>query len=580
MNAVTAIRQYVSHMIENAGQGMKVLMMDKDTTSIVSMAYTHSDILQKEVYLLERIDSGGSREAMKHLKCIVFVRPDEENMKLLAEELHSPKYGTYYIYFSHIVSKQDVKYLAEADEHESVRDIQEVFGDYLAVNPHLVSLNIVGCREGNSWNARALRRTTDGLTSLLLSLKKCPMIRYQANSEMARKLAESVRSVISKEASLFDFRRTDVPPQLLILDRRDDPVTPLLNQWTYQAMAHELLSIHNNRVNLSHVPGISKELQEVVLSAESDDFYAENMYLSFGDLGTNIRQLVEEFQAKSQSQSKIESIADMKAFIENYPDFKKKSGAVSKHVCVVSELSRIVQNHNLLQVSEIEQELACQGEHSRCLQEIQTLIANDKVRNVDKARLVLLYSLRYERYSSNGIHGLLDALARRGVPEKYRKMVGYLEAYGGQRMRSADLFGTSMAPLSMAKRIVKGLKGVENVYTQHRTLLADILDAMIKGKLKDASYPYLSQNELRERPQDIIVFIVGGTTYEEALCVHNLNKSTPGVRIILGGTTIHNFLSFMEEMTVAAHGQQSSGTGTVRGFGGQPRSAVGGAANF
>jgi hypothetical protein len=35
--------------------------------------------------------------------------------------------------------------------------------------------------------------------------------------------------------SLFDFRSNDsATPVLLILDRRDDPVTPLLNQWTYQ----------------------------------------------------------------------------------------------------------------------------------------------------------------------------------------------------------------------------------------------------------------------------------------------------------------------------------------------------------
>ncbi len=42
------------------------------------------------------------------------------------------------------------------------------------------------------------------------------------------------------------------------------------------------------------------------------------------------------------------------------------------------------------------------------------------------------------------------------------------------------------------------------------------------------------------RPQDIIVFIVGGATYAEAMAVANLNKTTQGVRIILGGTTIHN----------------------------------------
>lgn len=40
-------------------------------------------------------------------------------------------------------------------------------------------------------------------------------------------------------------------------------------------MVHELLTITNNRVNLSHIPGISKELQEVVLSSEHDEFYAD-----------------------------------------------------------------------------------------------------------------------------------------------------------------------------------------------------------------------------------------------------------------------------------------------------------------
>ena len=65
-------------------------------TSIVSMVYAQSEILQKEVYLFERIDSSG-RETMKHLKCITFLRPTKENVELLAQELRMPKYGLYYI---------------------------------------------------------------------------------------------------------------------------------------------------------------------------------------------------------------------------------------------------------------------------------------------------------------------------------------------------------------------------------------------------------------------------------------------------------------------------------------------------
>lgn len=44
------------------------------------------------------------------------------------------------------------------------------------------------------------------------------------------------------------------------------------------------------------------------------------------------------------------------------------SGTVSKHVTVVGELSSMVSRHSLLQVSELEQELACQDEHSKQLQ--------------------------------------------------------------------------------------------------------------------------------------------------------------------------------------------------------------------
>ena len=56
------------------------------------------------------------------------------------------------------------------------------------------------------------------------------------------------------------------------------------------------------------------------------------------------------------------------AFIENYPQFKKMQGAAAKHITIVSELSRLVGVHHLMDVSECEQELVCQGDHSQSLQ--------------------------------------------------------------------------------------------------------------------------------------------------------------------------------------------------------------------
>jgi len=259
MNVVQGVKQYITRMIKESGAGMKVLLMDKETISIVSMVYSQSEILQKEVYLFEIISNPG-RETMKHLNAICFLRPTQENVEFLTDEFKNPKYSSYFVYFSNRLDRPAIKTLAESDEHESVREIKEFYGDYIAVSQHLFSFNIEQCAQpGLMWRREEFLRVCDGLVSVLLALRKRPLIRYTASSQMTKRLAEELQRTIARERDLFDFN-CDVPPILLLLDRKDDPVTPLLNQWSYQAMVHEMLGIRNHRVDLSKAPGIKKEL--------------------------------------------------------------------------------------------------------------------------------------------------------------------------------------------------------------------------------------------------------------------------------------------------------------------------------
>ena len=142
---------------------------------ITSVAYAQSEILQKEVYLFEQIDKSGQGPTMKHMKCVVFLRPTQENIQLLSAELKSPRYGVYYICkpilkhkfivlkvmgsivfqlilvdFSGIISKAAIKVLAESDESEVVREIQEFYADFFAISPHLFTLNLEKPITGNS----------------------------------------------------------------------------------------------------------------------------------------------------------------------------------------------------------------------------------------------------------------------------------------------------------------------------------------------------------------------------------------------------------------------------------------------
>jgi len=72
---------------------------------------------------------------------------------------------------------------------------------------------------------------------------------------------------------------------------------------------------------------------------------------------------------------------------------------------------------------------------------------------------------------------------------------------------------------------------------------------MIKGRLSTNTHPFVEGGgQTRDKPQDIIVFMVGGATYEEAKMVAQVNASSPGVRVVLGGTGVHNSASFMDEV--------------------------------
>ncbi|KAI5855593.1 Sec1-like protein [Durotheca rogersii] len=566
MDVVQAVSGYISKMV-SAGDSasgapsakMKMLLLDKDTVPIVSTAITQSLLLNHEVYLTDRLDNQ-NREKMRHLRCLCFVRPSPESVQFLIDELRDPKYGEYYLYFSNVVKKSSLERLAEADDHEVVKAVQEHFADFVVINPDLFSLNLAPPQQriwGSSpdlWNPDSLQRTTDGLIAVLLALKKKPLIRYERNSLLAKKLATEVRYHITQEEQLFDFRRVDTPPILLILDRREDPATPLLNQWTYQAMVHQLLGIQNGRVDLGDIQDIRPELREIVLSQDQDPFFKKNMYLNFGDLGGNIKDYVEQYQSKTKNNANIESISDMKRFIEEYPEFRKLSGNVSKHVTLVSELSRRVGSENLLEVSEVEQSLACNDNHGADLRNVQKLIQSPTVTPENKIGLVALYALRYEKHPSNSLAMLVDLLsAAGGVPARQADSVAKLLIYRHSLQQSqsasgiADIFESG--GIFSGARAIKGLKGVENVYTQHTPHLEATLQSLVKGRLREQQYPFVEGGgTTRDKPQDIVVFVIGGATYEEAKTAASINASSPGVRVVLGGTTIHNAATFLDEV--------------------------------
>ncbi|KAI0283920.1 Sec1-like protein [Russula aff. rugulosa BPL654] len=554
MDVVKAVETYITKMVA-LPPVMKVLLLDSHTTPIVSLASTQSILLSHQVYLTDRIDNN-NRERMAHMKCVCFLQNSEDSLGALEAELKEPKYGEYYLYFSNILTKIAIERLADADEYEAVREVQEHFADYAPLLPSLFSLNYTPSAttplygsSPNTWDTKALDRHSEEEAGNP----------FEKMSSMARKLAIELQNRIQAESQLFDFRLTQVPPLLLILDRRNDPVTPMLSQWTYQAMVHELLGIRNGRVDMSRVPDIRPELSEITLTTSTDPFFQAHHLATFGDLGTALKSYVQSYQARSVAQqpSSINSITEMKRFVEEYPEFRKLGGNVSKHVALVGELSRLVDKDKLLELGEVEQGLATRA--GADIKNVQAFITNNTVSPQNKLRLLILYALRYQKTQANNIASLITLALQNGVrPEEARLVYAILNIAGADH-RQDDLYSTESL-LALGRSALKGLKGVENVYMQHTPHLSETLENLFKGKLKESSHPFLDSagpNAGLQRPQDVIIFIIGGATYEEARTVALLNQEpasgiAAGARLLLGGTCVHNSMSFLEMIDLAA----------------------------
>lgn len=133
------------------------------------------------------------------------------------------------------------------------------------------------------------------------------------------------------------------------------------------------------------------------------------------------------------------------------------SGTITKHVVVIGELSNQVAKHQLLEISELEQEISCRADHSAQLQRVKKLVADEKISPKNALRLILLYALRYERHANCDTVGLLNVLKQRGGDVH---VVPRLLEYAGQHARQGDLFNNVkiMDAVKLTRSLIKVIK--------------------------------------------------------------------------------------------------------------------------
>lgn len=598
------------------GAKAKVLLLDEYTTPVVSMCYTTTQLLSNDVVLVEVIEKQNSLNPMKHLQCICYLKPTNELVQSLVNELKNPHYSSYQIFFNNTVSKSQLEKLATLDEFELVTLVVEVFQDYLTINDNLFNTT----NKQQPFNTRAggnnVLLESSSIVSLLLLLKKCPVIKYELNSKDLRKLSLEILYTINSNSNnnLFDDlnNKLDSPPILLLLDRKNDPITPLLSPWTYQSMIHELIGILKNVVKLGE--------EQLTLSESSDLFYKESMYLNFGDLTDKVQKYVEEYKLQTKQTStenlKNSNLSDLKNFLIKFPEFKKFSSNVSKHLNLVSELDRVINDQRLWDLGELQQIIAAGLEtHHSIKLKIHQVLDNynppegppqqKPFSTINKVKLVLLYAMKYvniskpenetdtfvNKLSNDNLTSPPPSLSQLSVIRSFKK---YLQpttsapnlGIGG--INSNNNHNTGSGPTSSRSStdglgLFNGKKLNElfnknnnnsnspqpdNIYMQHTPKIFETLNHLIPQTNSSNTTTQGSTDDLTtlvpetvtrqygssisDSIQDVIIYIKGGVTYEEARVIHEMNKTNINtkrkVNLIVGGDSMLNSSLWLENL--------------------------------
>ncbi|EAY04397.1 Sec1 family protein [Trichomonas vaginalis G3] len=542
MNVQTSAYLYLSKILETQ-PGVKALLLDQETFNFISVAMTKTELLEKEVVLFENLTSRVHKPedpSCTSLNCIIFVRPTSDNVELISRELDHPHFQRYSIFFSNTSAEAHIRQLAAHDSQSLVDIVREVYLDFYPLNAKLFSLNVPDIsilRAGNSFNEIA-GRIPEGLFAFLCSQRVKPHIRFDSSSSACQSVARSVTSLIDDSRDLFATAQESAT--VLILDRRSDPIAPLLHLWYYSAALHDLFGIDKNVVTVDG--------QQYVLNERTDPESAPYYTMYLGDLAPKLETRVKRIQ---------DTLREIQRQSDDLNDMHGKMSAVSKgqtekvyagnHLDLFNAVHSKISQGNLMEVSGLEQIVAVYDYPDDQCQQIIEMINNPSTQPLDALRLVLIFALHHEKKSNITTYmtKLLESLEAKTVwHNNEMKYVDMITQIMGDRQRGHEDLFQNRTGLTKFTQGIKSFVTVEkSQYEMYKCLLYRILQKLKEGRLSDQHYPFATKSQ-PTKTSKVIVFYIGGATYEEMRVATELSQ--PGFDIMVGGTTVHSAESFLK----------------------------------
>ncbi|KYR01911.1 Sec1-like family protein [Tieghemostelium lacteum] len=615
INRMLKLKQNENDTSTNWQEVWKILVFDSYCSSIIAPILTKGALRNQGVTLHLQLHS--DRQPIQDVPAIYFVLPTLDNIKRIAEDCKNKLYDNIYLNFASRLSNELMEELVtltiQSDTVNMITKLYDQFINFISLEKDLFVFN----QPKNSYHAfndptikdtvaqEHINTVVDSLFSVLVTMGVIPIIRCPKNSTaemislaLEKKIAQHVQQTGSGGANLFSSNNemgsqlsSFYRPVLVILDRNIDLSVMLHHPWTYQALAHDILSMNMNKVKVDVNSSGQTTRQTYDLDSSLDTFWQQNSGVAFpsvaGDIKTHINEYTEQTNQLSQMTSyNIDEIDDLKppkeiqtkGLGELLTQIRAKKRSIDLHTNLATALMNQIKDRQIDYFFAMEEAIITRSLVDK--KELASLITSPiqgesggRGTLEDKIRLLLIYFLSSKSIPTSEMEQYEDSLKKMGADlsslDYFKKTKAFNDSLAIVNSGPSSGAGGSTSKTTGFIQMITAYQPVEsftNMFSQGvRSLLPKSKDLFVtrivesimdlKNSPLESDFHYLdpkitnkSNIPKRATPfKEAIVFVVGGGNYVEYQNLQDFSKKH-NKKIIYGSTELLTSNEFLQQV--------------------------------
>jgi len=359
--------------------GWKILIVDEPSMKVISAALGMYDIMENKVTMVEGLEK--KRAPFPDMGAIYILSPTKESIEKLLDDYSSKSKVLYgrnvFVYFLGSIPEQYIKLIKKSRQLlKRLKALSEINVNFLVKESRAYVCDI-----GQPFSGYYLRNVgtppeailAEKLVTVCATLNEYPYIRYKQSSGICNSLAGIFKVKMDEfvyanpewwyHGSGNSGRKSSERDRstILLLDRANDLLTPLMHDFRYQSMIRDLLPMEGDKITTEVETEEGHDSKDVLLN-EKDKLWVELRGKHIAEvievLSSRIRDTVKSNATAALGRGGEVTLQDLASAVKELPEYREILAKLSQHMYIARQCMDKFRRENLLELSEIEQTIA------------------------------------------------------------------------------------------------------------------------------------------------------------------------------------------------------------------------------